>query len=149
MRRSISRRRPFVLGTMLTVLFLGTACDDETPVEPEPMVATMRLTVGSQTVDVASNGAVTGGPIVISANTAISAQWLLANGMPEPLVTAAEFQLNATPADMGVVTFTRTSAFAGTLNKVTTGSTTIAFALYHIEEMHEDFGPHNVSITVN
>jgi hypothetical protein len=129
-----------------------TACEDDPVVEdPEPEVATMRLTIGSQTVDVDDTGAVTGGPIALTTavNPTISVQWLKADGTAETLVTSAEFQLNATPANAAIVTFTRASAFAGTLDGLTAGSTTIEFSLFHLEEMHEDFGPFDVQVTVS
>jgi hypothetical protein len=125
------------------------ACDESTPPEEEPAVATMRLTVGGATIDVEEDGSVTGGPITISATTAISAAWLKADGTAESLVTGAEFELTVESADEGIVTFTRTGPFAGTLNKVAAGTATAEFALLHIAEQHEDFGPFPVSIVVN
>ncbi|MGI9629246.1 MAG: hypothetical protein ACR2QM_20655 [Longimicrobiales bacterium] len=127
------------------------ACGDDTPMEEEqePQVATMRLTVGAQTVDVAEDGTVTGGPISIPVGmTAVSVEFLLASGQPEPLVTAAEFQANVASDDETTVTFTRTSAFAGMLDGVASGSAVLSFSLFHIEEAHEDFGPFPVSTTV-
>jgi hypothetical protein len=141
--------------SLVTVLLVAgaaiAACDDSTPPPaPEPEVATLRLVIGGTdtvSVDVAT-GVVTSGPITIAATTTFMAEFLLANGQPEPLVTDAEFRLDVTPANPGVVTFSRTSAFAGTLNKVSAGATTINFALYHLEEMHNEFD-RPVPITVN
>jgi hypothetical protein len=129
---------------------LGVACSDSTEAEPEPEVATMRLIVGGvDTVDVAQGGAVTGGPITIAGNTSIAAEWLRADGSEDPVVDATEFELSAESLDEAIATFTRTSAFAGTLNKVAPGSTEIRFGLFHVEEQHDDFGPFPVAITVN
>jgi hypothetical protein len=140
--------RLLAVGAMLSALVIGAACSED-EVEAEPDVATLRLLIGTNdTVLVSDNGTVTSGPIAINANTTISAQWLKADGTPETIVTDAVFQLNVIPANSGVVTFTRTSAFAGTLNRVSAGSTTIQFSLFHIAEGHEDFGPFPVSITV-
>jgi hypothetical protein len=136
--------------TLLSLGFVAVSCDDD-PTEPEdePNVATMRLTVGSQTVDVDEDGSVTGGPIVISVgSTAISAQFLLPNGQPDPLVTAAEFQLDVESDDEGVVDFTRASAFSGSLVGVVTGSEIVRFSLLHVEKQHADFGPFPISVTV-
>lgn len=136
----------------LTVGLLVASCGDSTGPEEEehePEVATMRLTVGSQTINVAEDGTVTGGPIVIPVgNTTISAQFLLASGQPEPLVTADVFQLNVDSDNTGVAGFTRTAAFGGSLVGTAAGSTILRFALFHIEEGHEDFGPFPVSVTV-
>jgi hypothetical protein len=132
---------------MIVVTTVGLACD-EAEVEPEPEVATLRLVLGgSTTVDInAETGA--GGPIVISGSTSFSAQFLKVDGSPETLVTDADFRLDVTPTNTAIVTFTRSGAFAGTFNKVSTGSTTITFALYHLEEMHDEFS-WPVPITVN
>jgi hypothetical protein len=147
MRTSIHIMRRTALAAAAVALV--AACNNSSEPEPEPEVATMRLTIGAQTVDVSDLGVVTGGPIVIAANTAISAAWLRADGTADPLVTAADFQLTVVPANTGVVTFTRSSAFAGTLNRVAAGATTIEFSLFHVIEGHEDFGPFDVPITVN
>lgn len=146
----IVRRRPVVLGAMLAALAIGVGCADDPIVEPEPEVAILRLIFpGPDTVfvDVAT-GVVTSGPIAIAANTAFTSQFIKLDGTPETLVTDAEFRLDVTPANAAVVTFTRSSAFAGTLNKVAAGSTTINFALYHLVEAHNEFD-RPVAITVN
>ncbi len=128
---------------------LGACEDDPVVVEEEPEVATMRLTIGAQTVDVSDAGVVTGGPIAISANTTVSVQWLKADGSVEDVITAAEFQLNVTSNNSALVTFTRTSAFVGTLVRVAPGNTVLNFSLFHPGEGHEDFGPFPVSINVS
>jgi hypothetical protein len=146
-----TQKLPLVTLLLVAAGALAAACDDSTtPAPPEPEVATLRLVIGGSdtvSVDVAT-GVVTGAPITIAATTAFVAEFLLANGQPEPLVTDAEFRLDVVPADLGVVTFSRTSAFAGTLNKVAAGATTINFALYHLVEMHNEFD-RPVAITVN
>jgi hypothetical protein len=134
--------------TLLAVALALPACNSTDP-EEEPEVATMRLTIGTQTIDVDDAGMVTGGPIAISANTSVSAQWLKADGSPEDLVSGAEFQLDVTSDNASFVTFTRTAAFAGTLVRVGPGSTVLRFSLFHTVEMHEDFGPFPVNITVS
>lgn len=146
----IVRRRPVVLGAMLAALAIGVGCAED-PVEPEPEVATLRIIFASLNDTVFVNvatGVVTSGPITIAANTAFTSQFIKDDGTPETLVTDAEFRLDATPANAAIVTFTRSSAFAGTLNKVAAGSTTINFALYHLVEAHNEFD-RPVAITVN
>jgi hypothetical protein len=136
--------------TLVAASAAGVACSDSTEPEPEPEVATMRLIVGgTDTIEVGSGGAVTGGPITIAANTSIVVEWLRDDGTEDPVVTATDFELSVTVDDETVVTFTRSSAFAGTLNKVAAGSTSAEFGLFHIEEQHDDFGPFPVAITVN
>lgn len=132
------------LAPLLLATALPAGCNDEAP-PPEPMVETVELTVGTQVVEVPSTGA----SITISGNTSVSARFLKADGTVETLVTADEFELRLESADTGVVTFTRSGPFAGTLNKVAAGQTTIEVILFHTIEQHEDFGPHPVTITVN
>jgi hypothetical protein len=147
---SVKLLRRFMVPA-LVIAAGAIACADTVEPEPEeePEVATMRLTVGGATIDVEEDGTVTGGPITISATTTISAAWLRADGTADPSVDAAEFELLVEIDDESILTFTRTSAFAGTLTKVAAGATTADFALFHLEEMHEDFGPFTVSIVVN
>jgi hypothetical protein len=140
---------------VLTLLLLVTAaCDDDTTaVEEEPEVATMRLVVGAQTINVADDGTVTGGPmtLVVGANT-VTATFLGANGQPEPLVTTAEFQLNVEVLGGAPITFQRSAsnAFSGTLTATAAGQgRQLRFSLFHIEEQHEDFGPFTVTVNVN
>jgi len=57
--------------------------------------------------------------------------------------------LNATPADTAILTFTRTSAFAGTFTGVAAGSTNLTVSLFHIGAGDNDFGPFPVPVTVN
>ena len=147
-RRLTHRRIGFALVVFPLALWVGACDDDPVAQEPEPEVATMRLTVGTQTITVSDNGTVTGGPIMVTGTVTISAEFLRADGTPDPLVTAAEFQLNADPANTGTVTFTRTSEFAGTLTGVSAGTTEIEFSLFHKAEQHEDFGPFPVSVQV-
>jgi hypothetical protein len=132
---------------LIPAALLAVACSTEPDLEPQ--VATMRIAIGGQTIDVDDAGVVTGGPIVIAATTSFTVSWLRADGSPDPLVTADEFEVQVVPTNTGLVTFTRTGPFAGSLNRVAAGSTTISFALLHVEENHEDFGPFNVPITVN
>jgi hypothetical protein len=140
------QRRAFVAAA---AFMLAVACDDD-PGEAEPEVATLRIIIGTDTVEVDEFGNVTGGPISIPTGaTSLTAEWLRADGSPEPLVDDAEFDLQGVPANTGVVTFSSATVFTGTLTGVASGSTTIDFALFHTAEQHEDFGPHTVPVTVN
>src|SRR5688572_27945486 len=120
MYSQIRTTRGFRFAFALLALAVPTAGCDDDPVEPEeePEVAVMRLTVGSQTINVnAETGAVTGGPIIIAtggSGTTLSATFLRDDGQPDPLVVTADFRLDATPANTAIVTFTRTGSFAGT-----------------------------------
>ena len=144
--------RTLRVGTAALALTLGAAAcgdDDGGPEEPEPQVQTMRLTVGGTAYDFTTSSTPT---IPLRANTAttVTAQFLLANGQPEPLVTAEVFELRIAPTAASDLTFTRTGAFAGTL---TTGraagqSFSASAALYHRGDDHNDFGPRTFSVNV-
>ena len=136
------------LAALALIAATAVACKESTdPGEDEPEVSSMRLTVGSSTVTVAENGAVTGGPLRISTtDQALSATFLRADGTPESLVTAAEFRLDVTGGTG--ITFTRTGPFGGTLRGASAGTVTVNFSLFHLIENHADFGPFPVSVQV-
>jgi hypothetical protein len=148
---SVMRRnaRRFAIALPLLML-VAAACGDDPVAEEDPAeaVVAMRLTIGTQTITVSDNGTVTGGPIMIPVgNTAITAAFL---DDANQVVTGldAEFRLDVTTNNANVATFTATSAFAGNLTGVAAGQTILEFALFHIEENHEDFGYHDVPVTV-
>jgi hypothetical protein len=152
------RSRRTLQALSLALLAASTvACSDDELVssEPEPQVATMRLTVnttaGTSTVNVSENGTVTGGPLLIANNGTLTAQFLRADGTPDPIAAGFEFELRMTPAAPANLTFTRTGQFAGTLTVTglaSNATTTAQFALFHIAETHEDFGPFPVTMRV-
>lgn len=133
------------LAPLVAVFAALAAC--ASPTEQEHAEADeIRLTVGSQTVVITPGGAQ--GTITLSgASAAVSAAFFDHDGEPVALHDD-EYELRVTPADAGVVTFSRSAAFAGTLNRVSSGTTTLDVALFHLEEAHEDFGPHPVTVTV-
>ena len=139
-------------AAMILALGFAAACDDDDPVEPdpEPETATIRLQIGTQTINMAtSNGAITGGPVVITRATAtpLSATFLRADGTPDPVVQASTFELRIATVSGGV-TFSRTGAFAGTLTGPTAGAASVSVLLYHLSEQHEEYGPFTMPITV-
>jgi hypothetical protein len=142
-------RRLLQIVTALSVVITAAACGDD-EVDPEPQVETMRLVVGTQTITVNSSGTVTGGPIVVARNTptTVTATFLRANGTADPLVTTAEFRLKGATDNAAIATFTFTTGFSGTITGLAAGTTLVRFSLLHIEEDHDDFGPHPVPITV-
>jgi hypothetical protein len=138
------------LAGAVAVTLVVVACSNPADPEPEAEVETARIIMGADTVLVASNGTVTGGPIAIGlGNTAFSVEWLKADGSIEALADPADYQVEIESDDAGVVTFSRTSAFAGNLVGVSAGSTLIQVGLLHIDEGHEDFGPHPVQVVVS
>lgn len=132
----------------VATLALGLSACSSTTDTHEVHVDFMRLTVGTQQATVNSTGAVTGS-IAITAGTAtaVSVEFLnaaMTNALGEH---ADDFQVDVAPA--AGITFTRSGPFAGTLTGSGTGVVAVSFALVHIVENHEDFGPFPVNITVN
>jgi hypothetical protein len=84
-------------------------------------------------------------------NTTVTAQFLRANGTPDPVVTASVFRLEVV-APAGNIAFTRSASnpFSGTIAATTATNTAIpvTFALFHVAEGHNDFGPFTVNMTV-
>lgn len=141
----LSRMRKLASIVILPAVLFIAACDDIADPEPEPDVATMRLTIGAtnpQIVTVnAATGDVTGGPISIRVNTptALSVEWLNAAGTPDPVASSGEFELRIDPLTPAAITYTRIGDRNGTLNATattTTGSGT--FQLFHKTAGHED-----------
>jgi hypothetical protein len=100
-------------------------------------------------IDIGS-GVVAPTPIVIGQTaTPVAATFLRANGDVEPLVTAAEFELQFNDLNTNIVTFTRTGAFTGTLTGVAAGTDVVTVVLYHKEAMHEEYEIPNVNLQVN
>jgi hypothetical protein len=135
-------RRRTLLAMLFVSAFTVSACSDD-PVEadPEPEVATLRLVIGTQTVSVnVASGVVTGGPVVIArGNTNVTATFLRADGSAEPLVTGTLFRLDGTSSNNAVLTYTSTGPFTGTLNGLQAGNGTVTFALFHLEEGHNEW----------
>jgi hypothetical protein len=143
--------RRLLLAPLAITGALLVGCDDdgtEPEDDPADAIEEMRLTIGSGTVTIDRGGNVSGGPVTIAAGaTVVTAVFLDDEGAT--VGGLDEFELRVTPTNTGIMTWQSTSAFSGTLTHVSAGSTTVGFALYHIEEMHEDFGPFDVSITAS
>jgi hypothetical protein len=147
------RRSPLGLALAATLL-LGACKDDHSgPHEHDVDVHAMRLEVAGQVVTVSDNGTVTPStPITLPVGAStITAIFLDDDGQPSDDVDAVDFQLNVTVPSGAPVTFTRstTNPFAGTLQVTGAASNVdLRFALYHLDEQHEDFGPFPVRFTL-
>ncbi len=149
------RRRALVMGAMLATVTLATACgdDDPTGVDEEPEIDRVLLTVGTTTLTVPLNGAITGGPVSIRANTAtpVSARFVRQDGTDDPIVTSeADFQLRVVRVSGPALTFALSTAnrFAGTITATGSGTAIVDPQLFHVGENHDDFSRPGVSITV-
>lgn len=149
------RRTAKSLSLALPLALVLGACEDVIQPEPEPDVATMRLTIGTTNPQIVtvrrSDGQVTGGPISIRVNTptTVTVQWLNAAGQPDPVAMSDEFELRVEPLTPTTITYTKIDDHSGTLNATattTTGSGT--FKLFHKAEGHEDFeAPVPITVT--
>ena len=72
-----------------------------------------------------------------------------ADGTPDPLVTAADFEVQVGPA-AGIVTAASTGPFSASYTPHGGGAPgTITVALRHKSQNHLDFGPCSVPVQVN
>ncbi len=135
------------LAALAVVALALTACKDNDDAH-EVDVDFMRITLGAQTVTVNATGAVTGGTLSLSQGVATNVSVAFLNSSMQDALGehADDFQVTITPG--AGITFARTGPFAGTLTGSTAGTVSVSFALLHIDENHEDFGPFPVNITV-
>lgn len=154
----VSRRRALHVAAALAITTLAAACgkDSTEPDEAEPSVASIRLAFSNAAAPVTFSGVAgeTRNVTIPRGATTVTASWLRADGTIDPVATTQTFRLEVTPAATGGITFVRsaTNAFSGsiTATTATAAGTTIPvqFALFHVAEGHEDFGPITVNIAV-
>jgi hypothetical protein len=141
-------RRWFAFVTIFAAFTFMSACDDD-PIEPEDPadeIATIRLTIGAQTVDMTDSNS----PSVTiprQAN-AVAVTFLDAAGVTLPNNLFGDFEIRLESENAARVTFTRTGAFTGTLTGLSAGAAVVQVSLFHIEEGHNDFGPRPLAVTV-
>jgi hypothetical protein len=122
-----------------------TACNDSTDPEPEPEVETLRLTRGTQVVNIdVSTGVCTGCPLILSNGAVVTARFLAADGDDDPIATPGDFRLNVViPTNTVGLAFTSNQAnlFSGSFTATGTTATpfNVNFELFHIEENHDEF----------
>lgn len=132
------------LASVALPLIVAAACKDDDH-DHEPEVETMRITIGATVVNFTGGCTPSVASVAIpTTGAAVTAAFLRADGSPDPNVTAAEFELQVTPADR----FTRTGAFTGTLSGGAVGTAPVSFGLLHVDEGHVDFGPCPLPIDV-
>ena len=133
----------------LALIPLAAACEDDTDggtdVDPGDDVETIRLTMGSQVVNISSGGAVSGSLDIPRGQTQMTATFLRANGTTLTLPSTG-FQINVTPTNTSRVTVARVNNFTVTLNGLQSGAVGLSVALAH--GTHNEVGPHTVNATV-
>ena len=134
----------------LVLLPVMAACeDDATGTTQEDIgeeVATIRLTLGSQTVDISATGSVSGNFDIPRGNSTMTATFLRQSGTPITLPATGAFTISAVSSNTGRVTVAQTNPFSVTLNGVQTGTATLAVGLVH--GSHTEIGPFPVPVTV-
>lgn len=137
----------------LLSLALLVACESDVldGLIDEPNVASMRIVLGTQAININCTNGTTSGPITLSQGAMInlSATFFTPDGDVDPNVTQASFQLNVTTG--GSVGFQRNNVnpFAGTLTAGGAGTSQTLFALYNIETQQNECGPWPVTTVVN
>lgn len=144
---------PQTLGRALrvaaTVALVGftAACNGSTDAEPEPDIATVRITVGAQTVSISETGQQSGTLTIAQGSTPVTVAWLSPGGSVDPVVNSEEFEVRMIAQGSTGITFTPAGPFAGTLNATSAGQKVVQVQLYHLEEAHDEFGQ-NLTLTV-
>jgi hypothetical protein len=133
----------------LALIPMLSACSDDQIVDDDDdlgeEVATIRLTIGQQTVDVDQDGANLSFDIPRGTST-ITASFLRQSGTALVLPSNGEYAVNFVSANTARMSFARTGDFSGTLNGLQTGPVLMSVELLH--GSHSDFGPHNVTVNV-
>jgi hypothetical protein len=135
---------------VLALIPLAAACEEDgdggTDVDPGEDVETIRLTMGSQSVDISRGGVVSGTLEIPRGATQLSASFLRANGTSIALPSTGTFQINVTSTNTSRATVARVSNFVVTLNGLQTGAVGLSVELHH--GSHAEVGPHTVNATV-
>lgn len=127
------------LALILVAASAVAACGND-PAEPDDdpadRLATIRLTIGNQTVNL-TEGAIVAVTLPLG-ETTVTATFLDDQGA-NLVIPSDEFELRFEPDNTALVTFGATGAFAGRLTGVAAGATNVAVLLWHLEEDHDDF----------
>jgi hypothetical protein len=129
----LQRRAFVVLIILLLCVGQPSACRDITSSEILSSISRLRLTVGSQVVDAYRSGEVTGGPISISAGSAVSYTAELLDYDDEHIPHPTAFRLEVTSGSSSVVEIEE-DGLSGRLRGVGSGETRIYFVLWTREE---------------
>lgn len=141
----ISRR--FATLAIAALALSAAACKED--VDGHPEVDFMRITIAGQAAVTVNSTGTPSGTLSITQGvpTSFTVEFLDANLQDALGDEAAEFQANVSPA--AGITFARTGAFTGTLTGAAAGTVAVSFAMFHLEDAEEEFGPFSVDVTVN
>lgn len=147
--RSIRR-----LAVLAALSAAGCTADATGEGGTQPRIARLQLSVGSQIYEIDRNGQITNGPITIRAgiDVEVRAAFRQQSGLPDPLVTAAAYQLNLVPTGgTAVLTFARSDIdpFEGIIRcNFANTSGTILLSLHNVEEQKDYWGPFEAMVIV-
>lgn len=143
-------------ATLASLLAIAGCGGEQTDPPDEPSLETVVLGF-NQAIEIegtAGNGF--GNPTVTTETGSVlisSAEFLMADGEPDPIVNELDFRLavagdaagGALPDD---VTFARNGSFTGTIVGIPAGESVQVFiSLYHVRPAHNDFGPFPITIS--
>lgn len=148
MSQSFSLARTLRAAATLALVGFAAACDgSSTTSDPEPNVATVRVTVGAQVVNISETGQQTGTLTIAQGTTPVTVAWLRADGSVDPVVNSEDFEVRMIAQGSSGITFTPAGPFAGTLSATSSGQKVVKVQLFHLEEAHDEFGQ-NLTLTV-
>jgi hypothetical protein len=148
MHKTLAFGRTLRAAAALALVGFAGACNDSTTTaHPEPDVASVRITVGAQVVNISETGQQTGTLTIAQGTTPVTVAWLRADGSADPVVNSEEFEVRLVPQGSAGISFTPAGPFAGTLSATSAGQKVVQVQLYHLEEAHDEFGQ-NLTLTV-
>ena len=156
---TFSIRRVLRLAAFVPMLALAAACGDDDATEPEEeptfnrMVLTLTPPGGAQaqTVTITRASASPSGALTIpAAGGTLTATFLNADGSTDQAIAGnqGDYETRITPANTGLVTFTRTGPNTFTVTRSAAGTTTAKVELQHLATGHADLTVQALTLTV-
>ena len=142
-----SIRRLAALALIALVASGTAACSDDEDEDDEPSIGQITLQIGSVTIN-SIGGNPPSTPVVIPrGNHAVTVTTRASNGQTITL-SPSEFELRITSTNNAVASYSKATAFGGTLNAAAAGSATLNVQLFHLVENHPDYEIRTLPITV-
>ncbi len=147
MMLKVRTSRRFAALVVAALSLFAAACKDDAD-DHHAEVDFMRITItGQPAVTVNSTGTPSGTlTITQGVATEFTVEFLDANMQDALGDEADEFQVNVAPG--AGITFARTGAFTGTLTGSAAGTVAVSFAMFHLADGEEEFGPFDVDVVV-
>ena len=143
-------------ATVAAMFALAGCGAEQTDPPDEPSFVTVVLGINQAIEIQGATGVGFGNPTITTETGSVlinSAEFLLADDEPDPVVNDLDFRLAVAgdaaggPLPEGV-TFARSGSFTGTIAGIEAGESVQVFlSLYHVQPAHNDFGPFPITIT--